>query len=309
MKVRTDPSGLRRTGRPVVLAAGFFDGLHRGHCRLITLAMEEAARCAGRAWVLTFDRHPLTAIRPKAAPPRLTSNAHKIRILRRLGVDGCLLIPFTRRLAALEPEAFVHGLHSDVPGLHEVLVGRNWRFGRQGRGSPAMLSRMGSALGFRVRVIRPVTRGGLPVSSTRIRTAVLEGDLAEAEAMLGRPFSTLGTVTRGRALGRELGFPTANLDVHDEVLPPTGVYAVRATLRRRMLPGILNLGFRPTVERRPAGKPVPELHLLDLNADLYGQEIEVSFASRLRDEKRFPSTEALRKQICRDVRAARELLH
>jgi len=179
---------------------------------------------------------------------------------------------------------------------------------RSGRGTPALLARSCRHTGIRVHVVRPVRMLGGPVSSTRIRHAILRGDLRSAELLLGRPFSVLGTVIRGRGVGRKIGFPTANLDPHGEALPPYGVYAVQARLGRRWRRGVLSIGVRPTFRRRGRAKPSFELHLPGLHRDLYGTDIEVVFRAKLRNERRFASVEGLNKQIARDIaNAARKI--
>ena len=318
MKIQTDFSPLRGDRRPIFLAAGVFDGLHRGHRKVLRHTLAQADAHGGRAWVFTFPNHPMSALRGGQAPRLLTSGHHKALLLERLGMDGCFMIPFTPELAALEAEAFVRRLRDAVPSLAEIVIGRRWRFGRDGTGDPRLLSRLGRRTGFALGVIRPVLRHGRPISSTRIRAAVEQGDLDEAAAMLGRPFSVLGTVVPGRSVGRRLGYPTANLDVQNEQLPPRGVYTVRANVagpedrpagrEDAARPGIVSFGLRPTFGRQETDRPALELHLLDWQGDLYGRDIEVSLLARLRDERRFDSPEALRRQIGDDVARAREVL-
>ena len=301
---------IKAVRRPVVLAAGFFDGLHAGHRRVIGRAVARARRIGGEAWVLTFDRHPLRLLHPEIAPP-LTSTRHKLRLLEEFpGVDGCLVLPFTRKLASLEPREFVAQLAVCIPRLSEVMVGSNWRFGRGGKGTPALLSRLGRRLGFKVVVIRPIRRGGRIVSSTRVRRLITAGDILQAARLLQRPFSVLGRVGHGRRVARGLGFPTANLAVENEALPPTGVYAVRARVGRGRPwhAGVLNLGVRPTFGGAAGAKPVMELHLLDVKRALYGRDVEVRFEARIREERKFPSPVELARQIAGDVRDTRRLL-
>jgi riboflavin kinase/FMN adenylyltransferase len=310
VKVYRNWASVRDPRRPVALAAGFFDGVHRGHQRVIARTVAAAKARGGRAWVLTFDTHPLRVLNPAAAPRLLTSLPHKLRMLNRLGIDACLALPFTRGLARLKPKAFIETLSRHIPTLSEVLVGGNWRFGSHGRGGPELLTRLGRPLGFRTTVVPPVRHGGLPVSSTRIRDAVTAGRLAESAVMLGRPFSAWGTVVPGEHRGRGIGYPTANLDTHNEVLPPEGVYAVHAVLDNRTvcLDGVLNLGVRPTFHPRATAAPVLEMHLLDFKQTLYGRDIEVFFVARLRDERPFARTAELARQIALDIDRARAML-
>lgn len=307
MKTLTELSRLKRSRRPIVLAAGFFDGIHRGHAKVIRRTVDRAREIGGEAWVLTLDTHPLRVLNPQAAPLLLTANRHKLALLERTGIDGCLMLPFTREQAAVEPEAFVTRLRNCIPSLAEVIVGRNWHFGRHGRGTPGLLSRMEQATELRVTVVAPVIHKAETISSTRIRAEVLRGNLAEASAMLGRLFSILGTVTTGRSVGRKIGFPTANLDPHNEVLPPHGVYAVRATVGERQHAGVMNFGLRPTVAE---GLTIPtlELHVFDFSGNLYGEDIEVFFEGFLREECKFDTLEVMRTAIAKDVVAAKELL-
>jgi riboflavin kinase/FMN adenylyltransferase len=293
---------------PLFLAVGFFDGVHRGHLKVIAEAVSRAGCSGGRAWVLTFRPHPERLLRPQSAPPLLTSHEHKLRLLAPHGPAGVLVLPFTRELAALEPPAFTDLLLDGIPGLAEILVGRNWRFGRGGRGSTRMLARLGPARGLRVRVVNPVTRRGKAVSSTRIRREILRGNLDEAELMLGRPYSVLGTVVRGRSVGRRLGYPTANLDVHNEVLPPEGVYAARAAAGGKRHAGVLSIGSRPTFRDAPAHPAAVEVHLLDFGGRLYGEDVEVFIAGKIRSQVAFRSPAELKKRIEQDTHAARQML-
>ena len=327
MKLGSKLACLRGQRRPVLLAAGFFDGVHRGHQAIIRKIVSAARRERGAAWVMTFDTHPRKVLFPMAAPRLLTSTPHKLRLLKALGVHGCIVIPFTRSLARLAPKAFIAMLALAAPALRQIVIGRNWTFGRQGRGTPAMLKALAPCFGFKITVIPPVRWHGTVVSSTRIRTAVLAGRLAEAAGMLGRPFSLLGTVMPGRGLGRKLGIPTANLNPHNEVAPPDGVYIVRARWNGVAYPGIVNIGVRPTVTQKnvervltsvlccpasvpdsPRGRDRPdhvlELHLFGLRRNLYGKAIEVTFLKKLRRERVFPSLEALQRQIRKDIERA-----
>ncbi len=307
MKVVRSMAALRHTRRPICLAAGFFDGVHRGHQEVLRRTIAEARSLEGEAWAMTFHTHPLKILCPEAAPLLLTSTPHKVELMSRVGMDGCLLIPFTRRLAALEPEAFLARLERSTPTLQHILVGEDWRFGHLGRGDTAMLAAWAARRGIRLTQVPPVRHAGVTVSSTRIRKAIAEGRLPLAQQLLGRPFSILGTVVRGRRIGRELGYPTANLDPHNEVRPPVGIYAVQALIQGRAHEGIVNFGVHPTVDR--ASAPLLELHVLDARLCLYGRRIEVFFITFLRPERRFRTLAALVRQIRRDVAAARRALH
>lgn len=298
-------NGLQHARRPILLAAGFFDGVHRGHQRVIRRALAGARQGRGTAWVLTFEPHPRKVLAPDSAPALLTSMPHKLRRLAELGVTGCVVSPFTLATARQEPEDFIAALKQAAPALARLYIGRNWKFGRKGRGNAALLKTLAAKHNFRVVAIPPVRWRGRPISSTRIRRAVAAGRLAEAAHMLGRPFSVLGTVIPGRHIGRTLGIPTANLDSHNEVHPPEGVYAAMAIIGSRRLPGVVNLGRNPTFPRRGRQAPTLELHLFDMRCNLYGKTIEVFFLKRLRAERKFATPGALRLQILRDIAAAR----
>lgn len=306
MKTASHPSELRRIGRPVVLAAGYFDGLHRGHAAVIDCAARRAGELGGETWCLTFDVHPMRVLDKAAAPMLLTSNRHRLLLMRRMGVDGCILLRFTRRMAATKPEAFVGMLLRGIPGLVGICAGSDWRFGRGGAGDVRMLAGIAESRGIRVTAVPPVVRKGRPVSSTSIREHIRAGRLSEAAALLGRPFSVLGRVRSGQALGRRLGFPTANVSPDNEVLPPPGVYAVFALVAGRVYPGVANLGRRPTFVR--AGATVLEVHIFGFAGNLYRRGIEVFFLRRLRAERKFQTAGSLRKQIRLDIAAARKAL-
>lgn len=306
MRVIHSPEQLRKERRPVCLAAGFFDGVHRGHQRVLDAAIHHARELGGAAWVMTFDNHPQKVLHPPAAPLLLTSTDHKLQILTRSGVDGCLVLRFTPTLAAMAPNEFIAYLTTPATTLRAIYAGANWRFGHRARGDIVVLRRYLAPRGIEVTAVRPLYWHGRPVSSTRVRQFISAGRLDAAAAMLGRPFSILGAVVAGRRLGRQLGFPTANLESCNEVRPPQGVYAVMARIGPAWHSGVLNYGRHPTITRAP--RPVMELHLLDLRSNLYGRTLEVFFGPLLRSEKRFPSLGALAAAIRTDANAARHIL-
>lgn len=307
MQLLTSIDSLADVPGPVHLAIGFFDGVHAGHQEVIHHARRQAQETGGTAVVATFDPHPLRLLRPEQAPRLLTSTRHKALIMKRLGVGRLLVIPFDETLAALPPEAFVSRLAAACQPLASITVGKSWAFGRGRAGTLATLKMLGERLGFTAHGIAPVTSGSEPVSSTRIRTAVERGDFAEAAGLLARDYSIYGTVIPGRQLGRKLGFPTANLELEAEQLPPIGVYAVRALLNDRLLPGVANLGHRPTVDGTGTTRHF-EVHLFDFSGDIYGETMEVRFVQRLREELRFETIEQLKEQIARDSARARAIL-
>lgn len=292
---------------PVVLAIGVFDGLHLGHRAVLQRAHVEATRLKGTAVPLTFDPHPARILRPEHAPLQLTATEHKTRLFASLGFSHTLVLPFLQELAATEPVNFVQALADAAQPMGAICVGYDWSFGKGRAGNLALLQALGNQLHFDAIGVDAVEYKDEPISSTRVRTCISNGHFECAAAMLGRPFTVLGVVHQGRQLGRTLGFPTANLTLFNEQLPPNGVYAVRILRENRVFPGVANLGTRPTVERE-TGAPKLEVHLLDFNADLYGETLEVEFVSFLRPEQQFVSLEELRAQIQRDARRAGEVL-
>lgn len=306
MRTVTRLKDLSGETRPLVLAAGAFDGVHRGHREVIARARQQADAAGGQTWVMTFDPHPLKVLRPEIAPALLTSTPHKLRLLRDLGVDGCAVLSFTPRFAAVEPESFIEDLWEAVPALRAIVVGTNWTFGHRARGDTALLRALGPRHGFEVCLVEGAAWKGQPISSTRIRQAVAAGQLEEAEVMLGRPFSMYGTVIHGTKVGRQLGYPTANVDPHNEVRPPPGIYAVRVTHEGAIHRGAAFLTARPDPRKGPPD--VVEVHLLDFAGDLYGCDLDVAFVKRLRDEWTFDTVDALKMQIARDVEQARAAL-
>lgn len=291
---------------PLYLAIGVFDGVHLGHQAVLRRALDDARHAGGTAVAVTFDPHPLRILRPEHAPRLLTSTAHKLQLIRALGVAHQLVIPFDRAFAATPPEDFIRALAAASHPLREICVGHEWSFGKGRAGNLALLDRMGHELGFEEIGVPAVEVDGEIVSSTLVRRAVEEGRLERAAQLLGRDFTILGTVVRGAQIGHQLGFPTANLAAHNEQFPPNGVYAVTARRGHDCLRGVANIGIRPTVANS-TGERVLEVHLFDFAGELYGEDLEVSFAQFLRPEQKFSGLDALKAQIALDVSAARAL--
>ena len=290
--------------RKVCLAIGFFDGVHLGHQQIIRQTIAIARQHRGIALIITFDRHPSTVVAPARAPGLIYSLPQKLRTLESLGTDALLLIHFDRAFSEQTGDQFIRSLAHDLGGIQSVCVGANFTFGHKRSGNIALLQQLGRDLGFSVHGMAAVSLDAVPISSTRVREAIQAGDLDLAGQMLGRSYSLSGTVIKGDQLGRTLGFPTANLDVSGLVLPPNGVYAAQAIVAGQPRQAVLNIGFRPTVQSASA-TPRFEVHLLDFDGDLYGQEVEVVFGDKLRDEQKFASLTELKQQIARDVALAR----
>jgi riboflavin kinase/FMN adenylyltransferase len=305
MRVLRSISELSELPGPLFLAIGVFDGVHLGHQAVISTSAKHAMDAGGTPVVVTFDPHPVKVLRPDKAPHLLTATQHKIALIRDLGVAHLLVLHFDREFAATSPEDFVQQLVDHSKPLREICVGHEWSFGKGRAGNLALLKKLGEIHRFSVIGVEAVKVNGEVVSSTAIRQAVEGGNLVKATQMLGREYTILGTVVRGEQLGRKLGFPTANLSAHSEQFPPNGVYVVEARLAGALYRGVANLGFRPTVA---AGKPerLLELHLFDLDQEIYGAEMEVRFVRYLRPERKFADLEALKAQIAADVRQARE---
>ena len=295
---------LSRLRGPIFTAIGVFDGVHLGHQAVISTSAEHAREAGGTPVVVTFDPHPAKVLRPDKAPHLLTATQHKIALIRDLGVEHLLVVRFDHDFANTPPKEFVRELVSHAKPLREICVGHEWSFGKNRAGNLALLQKLGAEHHFDVVGIKPVGVNGTVVSSTAIREAVKQGDLAKAAEMLGREYTILGTVKKGAQLGRTLGFPTANLSAHSEQFPPNGVYAAEARLAGAVLRGVVNLGYRPTVEQAKPERLL-ELHLFDLNREIYGEDVEVRFLRYLRDEQKFGSLDELKAQIARDVEQAK----
>jgi riboflavin kinase / FMN adenylyltransferase len=308
MKLLQELSDLRAETKPLTIVAGFFDGVHCGHRSIIEHAKASARKREGQAWILTFDQHPLKVVSPEIAPLMLTSTEHKLALLRACDIDGCIVLPFTRKIAATPPADFAAWLLHCAPSLAEIIVGENWRFGAKAAGTPALLRELGREANLTVTALPPILTDGETISSTRIRMAIMRGELESAASMLGRPVSVLGTVVRGRAIGRTLGFPSANIDPHNEALPPLGVYAVQACVNGDFYDGVMNFGMRPTFDQDKAVPPILELHLLDFEGSLYDDNIEAFFIKHLRDEWYFATIDELVEQIAKDVEDTRAIL-
>lgn len=293
-----------RWNQPVV-AIGNFDGLHRGHMKIIDRVRRRAGERGGTPAAMTLDPHPPRVLRPDKAPQLLMTKAQKLEALARSGMQGVAVVRFTRELSLWDPETFVRTVLVDWLHVSEVWVGANFLFGHDRAGTFTVLRALGARYGFRAEKIDPVRYKDFVVSSTRIRRLVSEGRVDEAAALLGHHYFIDGTVARGAGRGRELGFPTANVQTDNELIPPLGVYATTATIDGVVHASIANIGLRPTFG--DADRPVIEAHVFDLDRDLYDRPLRLSFVQRLRDERAFADADALRAQIEADVRSARRL--
>ena len=290
-----------------VVTVGVFDGLHLGHVSILE-RLADARRSHGLPAVcVTFSVHPRAVLRGEA-PRQILSLDHRLELLARQGVDDAVVIEFSPEFAGVEPETFIEQLLVRRLGVRELVIGHDTAIGHARRGDPDFLASAGRRYGFRVVAVGGVTVNGEVVSSTGVRQAIAEGDLARAERLLGRPMSLLGTVVHGDGRGASLGFPTANLEVRSEAFPPFGVYAVTARTAQGDLPAVMNYGLRPTFHQDET-HAVFEIHVIGRHdLQLYGQRIEAFLHQQLRREQRFSGVEELKAQIARDVEQARAVV-
>jgi riboflavin kinase/FMN adenylyltransferase len=290
-----------------VLALGNFDGVHRGHRKILERVQRVAGEHGATAVVMTFDPHPPRIVRPDKAPPLLMTNAQKLEALAEAGLHGAAIVRFTPALSRWDPEMFVRTVLVEWLHVSEVWVGANFLFGHDRAGNFSMLRTLGARYGFKAEKIDPVRYKDFVVSSTRIRRLVGEGRVDEAGALLGHQYYVDGTVMHGDHRGRTIGFPTANLCTENELLPPHGVYATTTRIAGVVHASVTNVGTRPTVD--DSGRTVVETHIFNVNRDLYGASIRVGFVQRLRDERAFESLDQLTAQIAADCDRARVLFN
>ncbi|MBC8206980.1 MAG: bifunctional riboflavin kinase/FMN adenylyltransferase [Kiritimatiellales bacterium] len=330
MLIVTDIQNVDTQGGPLVLAMGCFDGVHLGHQKVISTAVDQAEKLGGEAWVYTFNPHPAKVLVPHKAPRLISAEPCRLRQMEALGVQGIIETPFTLEFAKLSPEAFLKDLIARAPSLAGVVCGQDWSFGCRAAGNFQTLEKFGKAHGFTATAIAPVMDGEYKISSTTIRKAIINGDIPMASKLLGRPFSLFGKVVEGKKIGRELGYPTANIDPDNELLPGNGVYAAytlpQTSEVKNQESGIRNQESKlsPAPCSLTAGYPsavfigtrktfgcqqhVIESYLLDFDGDLYGKTLEVVLIEKTRDIHPFPSREALIEQIKKDVARIRDLL-
>ncbi len=285
-------------GRAVV-TLGIFDGVHLGHRQVLKRTVAAAKSADGTSIAITFDPHPRTIFGTDERPLLLTSTEHKTKLLRQLGIDKCIIINFTPEFADISGREFIDLLDSRLD-LVKIVLGRESRFGRRREGDVSLVASIGRDRGFEVEVVEPVTVNDVIISSTLIRKYIHGGDLDAAAGCLGRRFSILGTVVKGDSVGRRLGYPTANIDPHNEVIPPNGVYAVRAIVDDGHYNGILYIGRRPTLKAAGEGESVIEVHIFDFDREIYQKAIEIGFEKKIRKEKKFAHREELIDQIKQD---------
>jgi len=287
-----------------VMTIGNFDGLHIGHQLIIKSAVQRAKVIGGVSILYTFNPHPLAVLAPHKTPPTITTFTEKVRLLKKSGVDLLVTERFTKKFADNTPEQFIKDILYQRFHPHEILVGHDYAFGKGRGGTVSLLKKMGRELGFTVWEIRDIRIDDIPVRSTTIRTFISAGKVYEASRLLGRPYRLTGTVRKGKQRG--IGFATANLDPDKQLVPPNGIYAIRAETPYGLFDGVVNIGFCPTFGNNAR---TIEAHLFDFNKTLYGRRIALLFVDRLRGEKKFKDVFSLKLQIEKDIRRAKKILH
>ncbi len=288
-----------------VVTLGNFDGVHRGHQKLLELTRLQAERLDAHSVVITFDPHPVELFKPEIFQ-KIQLLPEKLASIEKSGVDNCVVMAFNRRLANYSPRDFVEQFLVQRFGLKHIFIGYDTTFGKQRAGDPEMMKRLGLEFGFETTIVPAVLHEEQPISSSRIRRSVLVGDVEEAGELLGHPFQIGGEVVRGFGCGGSLlGFPTANLNTGRRLTPKKGVYAVRVRLGEECYSGALSVGTNPTFGQQELSV---EVHILDFDRDIYGEQLTLEFVRRMRDEKRFDGVEALKAQLRRDIEATRHVL-
>ncbi len=293
-KVEGFSTRFTRSNNNSAVTIGIFDGVHKGHQKILNKVIEEAGKNHLKSIVVTFYPHPVKVLKPAAKIPLLMSMDHRIRLINKMGVDKCLVVKFTRQFSKLGPEDFIKNILIDKLNMKALVTGENFLFGFKEKGNARLLKRLSRIYIFKSYSIPALKIDGDFVSSTRIRLTIEKGGLKLASKLLGRPVTILGTVVKGKALGRKLGFPTANIDPHHESIPPSGVYAVDVNLDGKLYRGILNISRSNVIEA----------HIFNFHGNIYGKDIEVIFKQKIREEKKFKSLETLRKQIQSDIAKA-----
>jgi riboflavin kinase / FMN adenylyltransferase len=303
MKVFDDIEMLRAHLSAPVATIGNFDGLHLGHQTIIRTVLARSRETGGSSLLITFDPHPLKVLAPERAPRMLTTRRQKLALIEATGLEFLLILPFTVELAEVTAEQFVRRYLADGLGVKEVYVGANFNFGRGRAGNAELLVRTCGELDIRAAQVEEVRYLDSPISSSRIRRAILSGEVELARELLARPYVLEGTVIHGESRGARLGFPTANLDTRSELVPQDGVYVTEGVIDDEAHPAVTNIGTRPTFA---GASYAVETHLLDGSSDIYGRPMEVRFLARLRPELKFESPQALVAQVNKDVQRARD---
>jgi riboflavin kinase / FMN adenylyltransferase len=306
MKIYNNIEGIGDTFPQVTLSIGMFDGIHKGHQRIIRKARQLADNYGIECALLTFEPHPRSILNPDRSPQRLSTLTVKHELLEKAGVDILVIQEFNLDFAAFDPDFFIDDFLFQYMDIRAVCVGRDFRFGSGGKGNIALLEELNSAHDCKTVIMDFENHDGRRISSTRIREQISAHNFTETELLLGHSYFIISNVIRGEGLGSKLGFPTANLELPKQLLPPPGVYAVQAEIEGTLYPAVANLGFKPTVGGKELGF---EVHIIDFNGDLRDGHLKVVFRDFIREEQKFDSLEDLAFQINKDVETASELLN
>jgi riboflavin kinase/FMN adenylyltransferase len=292
-----------------VVTIGVFDGVHIGHRAVIKNVVGRAKAVGAMSIVVTFDPHPLKVLGAGHLALSLMSLKHRVNAIKGLGVDKVIVMKFDKRLSGMEPGGFIKNVIQKELNAQEIFVGEDFCFGRHAGADIKALKRIGGTAGLRVHPVKAVKRNGQVISSSEIRRLVVSGRIKDASKLLGRPFSILGTVVSGAKLARVLGYPTANINPHHEAMPPSGVYAVKVKLNKKLLKGVMNIGVRPTFyDHGRDVEPSIEVHIFGFHGSIYGRDMEILFVKRIRAEKKFNTIDSLIEQVRKDEKSAKRLL-
>jgi len=309
MRIINGIENLKRPFRNPVVTLGNFDGVHLGHQQIFRRVKQEASKIRGQGVVITFEPHPLKVLAPEKFLPLLTPFRKKIMLIEESGIEIVLCIEFSLKFSEIVPSEFIESILVKKVKVKKLIIGYNYHFGKGQRGDARTLKEAGKVFDFEVEVVDPLRVDETIVSSSWIRNLIQTGEVEEASKLLGRDYPITGKVVEGKKRGGTLGFPTANLEVSDELYPKTGVYAVEVVWNRQRFDGLANIGSNPTFATQTGNTAEPfslEVHILDFNQDIYGKEIEVRFKKRIREEVRFESPSLLIEQIKKDIQWTRE---
>lgn len=296
---------LKRSFLNPVVTLGNFDGVHLGHQKIFSRVKEEAERYHGEGLVITFEPHPLRILAPEKFLPLLTPFKKKMMLIEKSGIETVLCIEFTTQFSEIPPDVFIQDILLKKINVKKIVIGYNYHFGRNQMGDAQTLLRAGKRFHFEVEVVEPLKIGHTIVSSSKIRELIKEGQVEEASRLLGRNYPMVGKVVEGEKRGKTLGFPTANLQIPDGLYPKNGVYAVDVIWKQISFQGLANIGFNPTFSTRSEHISI-EVYILNFNKEIYGEEVEIQFRKRIRDEIRFDSPLHLMEQIQKDIEWAKE---
>jgi len=308
MKVYYGAGKIKHKFKRPILTIGIFDGVHRGHRYIIKKIVDGSRRINGSSIVFTFYPHPYHVLKPRKYLPLLISLEHRLNLLADLGVDVCIIQGFTKKFSNINKTTFIKKILVNKIHPSEIIVGKDFNFGKKKMGGIKLLKDLGKIHNYRVKVIPSRLIGTKKISSTLIRSLILKGNLKKASNFLGRPLSIFGKIVKGSKRGKLLGFPTANIDYAHEVLPPKGVYAVKINFDKKKFLGVANIGLRPSFKKRGRARVVVEVFILNFTKRIYGKAIEVEFVKKIRNEKKFKNRSSLIKQIEKDIRKTRQIL-